>query len=189
MVSFWIKIKKPLGRYVLMPLLIANYLKKKRGITMKTIFKTIFKTFTASLLLVLLAACGSNQSDSVETQLSTGIATTTKTADFGKAASAQDIAAMSAKLGAYFNGKNANNPQALTGVKSATASVNAASTATPMIAASNVASPVFRFYNVNTGAHFFTMSTAERETTSKTASHSLRLKAIASLLIQILIQA
>jgi Repeat of unknown function (DUF5648) len=134
---------------------------------MANILKTTCKTTLGSLLVVLLVACGSNQSDSVDNQLTTGIAPVTKSTAFGQPAGEVDIQAMSAKLGSYFNGKHANNPEALMGAQptsSGSSSSNSTSqTATPMIAASNVSKAVFRFYNTRTSTHFYTMSVSERD--------------------------
>ncbi len=125
--------------------------------------KKAFKTIASSVLAVFLIACGSNQTSSVENQLSAGVAVTTKNAEFGKPASAEVVKVMSEKLGSYFNGQHASNPKALMGTQTAAAKSSNGSSATPMIAPTNVASAVFRFYNTKSGAHFFTMSADERD--------------------------
>jgi Domain of unknown function (DUF5011)/Protein of unknown function (DUF1566)/Repeat of unknown function (DUF5648) len=137
---------------------------------MTNILKTTCNTILASLLVVLLVACGSNQTDSVDNLLSTGVATATKSADFGKPASAETVAATAKELASYFDGKHANNPEALMGVQptssgssSSSSSNSTSQTATPMIAASNVSKAVFRFFNTRTSTHFYTMSVAERD--------------------------
>jgi Protein of unknown function (DUF1566)/Repeat of unknown function (DUF5648) len=122
-----------------------------------------FLKIISILFFVLLISCGSNQADIVENQLSIGIPPTTKSAEFGKPANAEAVAAISKELASYFNGQYANNPKALMGTQATALTANMGKTATTMVAASNIASPVFRFFNTNTGAHFFTMSVAERD--------------------------
>jgi Repeat of unknown function (DUF5648) len=111
-------------------------------------------------LALLLVSCGSNQTDTADNQLSTGIASSTKSAAFDKPASPAEIAVMSEKLGSYFNGRYASNPELLIGEKAAAKGSNINALA---IAASNAPKDVFRFFNTKTGAHFFTMSVAERD--------------------------
>jgi hypothetical protein len=118
------------------------------------------KITIASLFAVVLISCGQNQTDVAGKQLSTGISPITKSAEFGKPASSADIAALSKELGSYFNGQHASNPQALMGVQT---SVSERVVAAQAVAVSNIPKEVFRFYNTNTGAHFFTMSVAERD--------------------------
>jgi hypothetical protein len=123
-------------------------------------FTQALKRFVFVSGAIVLISCGSNQADLSDTQLSTGISASTKSAGFGKAASAEEIKAMSVKLGSYFNGQHASNPEALMGEQT---KANDGATITPKLAASNVATAVYRFFNTNTGAHFFTMSIAERD--------------------------
>jgi Protein of unknown function (DUF1566)/Repeat of unknown function (DUF5648) len=124
--------------------------------------KNYLKKILVSIAVFTLISCGSNQADAVRAPLSTGISPTTASANFGKAASDEEIKAMSAKLGSYFNGQYASNPKALMGAQ-ATADKASGLSEPLKIAASNVASPVYRFFNTKTGAHFFTMSAVERD--------------------------
>jgi Protein of unknown function (DUF1566)/Repeat of unknown function (DUF5648) len=126
---------------------------------MKKHVDCVQKIFT-TLFVTILVACSSNQTDLTETQLSTGISVSTKSAEFGKAARAEEIKAMSDKLGSYFNGQHASNPEALMGEQT---KANDWATITPKMVASNVATAVYRFFNTKTGAHFFTMSAIERD--------------------------
>lgn len=113
----------------------------------------------APLFLVVLASCGSDQSEVDDERLVTGISQTTTSPEFGKPASSEEVAASSKELGSYFNGKYASNPTALMGAQA----LSEKQFATKAIAASNVPTNVFRFYNTNTGTHFFTISVAERD--------------------------
>jgi Protein of unknown function (DUF1566)/Repeat of unknown function (DUF5648) len=122
--------------------------------------KILIKQILFSLLVLILVSCGSNQTDTADNQLSIGIASSTKSAAFGKPISSAEIAVMSEKLGSYFNGRYASNPEALMGEQT---KANDGATIAPKMAASNVATAVYRFFNTNTGAHFFTMSIAERD--------------------------
>jgi Protein of unknown function (DUF1566)/Repeat of unknown function (DUF5648) len=122
-------------------------------------FTQALKRFVFVSGAIVLISCGSNQADLADTQLSTGISASTKSAGFGKAASAEEIKAMSVKLGSYFNGQHASNPEALMGVQAPSSKEFTAQA----VAASNIPKDVFRFFNTNTGAHFFTMSLAERD--------------------------
>lgn len=122
--------------------------------------KKILQKTIVSLFVTCLISCGSSQTDVADNQLGTGISPTTKSAEFGKPASSDAIAALRKDLGSYFNGQYANNPQALMGAQ---ALVDKQPVAAKAVAASNVPKDVFRFYNTNTGAHFFTMSAAERD--------------------------
>ena len=121
------------------------------------------KKILSALMVIILMSCGSSQTDVAIPQLSAGISPTTASTNFGNASSAEEIKAMSAKLGSYFNGQYANNPKALMGTQAAANKGGSGLSATPMIASSNVASAVFRFFNTRTGAHFFTMSEVERD--------------------------
>lgn len=118
------------------------------------------KTIFASLAVILLISCGANQNNSADRLLTTGISITTKSAEFGKPATSEEVQALSQELGSYFNGQFANNPQTLMGVQ---VSVSKQSAAAQAVATTNVPKDVFRFYNSNTGAHFFTVSTDERD--------------------------
>lgn len=121
---------------------------------------TAVQKILITLFVTILVACGSNQTDLTETQLKTGISVSTKSGEFGKAASAEEIKAMSKELSSYFNGQHASNPEALMGEQT---KANGGATESPKMAATNVATAVYRFFNTNTGAHFFTMSIAERD--------------------------
>jgi Protein of unknown function (DUF1566)/Repeat of unknown function (DUF5648) len=123
----------------------------------------IWRLLKHCLLIIgfsFLASCGSNTADVAYNDLSTGVSPAMKSADFGKPASAAEIAAMAQKLSGYFNGQHASNPKALMGEQ-----VNQSSTASfsPKVSPTNIAKPVFRFYNTKTEAHFFTMSPDERD--------------------------
>lgn len=120
----------------------------------------VIKKVIASLFVIILISCGTNQTDVADKQLGTGISPTTTSAEFGKPASSEAVMAMSKELGSYFNGQYASNPQALMGAQ---ASVSKQLAAAQAVATSNIPKDVFRFYNTNTGAHFFTMSVAERD--------------------------
>lgn len=120
----------------------------------------VFKKVIASLFVVILTSCGSNQTDVTDKQLSSGISPSTKSAEFGQPASSDAVAALSKELGSYFNGQYASNPQALMGAQ---ATAGKQLVVAQAVATSNVAKEVFRFYNTNTGSHFFTMSVAERD--------------------------
>jgi hypothetical protein len=129
---------------------------------MDTFMNKKVKKILSALLVIILMSCGSSQTDVLVPQLSAGISPTTTSTNFGKAASDEEIKAMSAKLGSYFNGQYASNPKALMGAQ-ATADKASGLSEPLKIAASNVASPVYRFFNTKTGAHFFTMSAVERD--------------------------
>lgn len=121
----------------------------------------IMVAIVASLATLFLISCGANSLDSTEKQLSTGISSNTKSTEFGKPASSEQVAAMSEKIGGYFNGQYASNPKALMGAQAVT---NGTTSISPQVlATSGALNPVFRFYNSNTSAHFYTMSVAERD--------------------------
>lgn len=120
----------------------------------------VLKKIASSLFVVCLISCGSNQTDVAEDQLSTGISPATKSAEFGRPASSDVVAAFNKDIGSYFNGRYASNPRALMGVQ---ATIDGQLAGAKAVATSNVPKDVFRFYNTNTGAHFFTMSVAERD--------------------------
>jgi hypothetical protein len=124
---------------------------------MKNFQKTMV-VIVASLSTLFLISCGSNSLDSAEDKLSTSISANTKSAEFGKPASLEQITAMREKIGTYFNGQNANNPSALKG-----AQIVANGEKTMAAQISGVASSVFRFYNSNASTHFYTMSVVERD--------------------------
>lgn len=126
-------------------------------------FKVCIKIIS-SLLVVVLISCGSNQTDVADKQLGTGISPVTKSAEFGKPTSSAEIVALSKKLGNYFNGQYASKPQALMGVEAdAKVSTTAQLATSQTVAVTNIPKDIFRFYNKNTGAHFFTMSVSERD--------------------------
>jgi hypothetical protein len=126
---------------------------------MKNFQKIMVVTFIW-LSALFLISCGSNALDSAENKLSTSISANTKSADFGKPASFEQITAMREKISTYFNGQNANNPNALNGEQSTTYGEKAIAA---QIASTSVAKSVFRFYNSNSGTHFYTMSVVERD--------------------------
>lgn len=121
--------------------------------------KDALKRSLALLFLVALASCGSDQSEVDDERLITGISQTTTSTEFGKPASSEEVAASGKELESYFNGRYASNPTALMGVQA----LSEKQFATKAIAASNVPTNVFRFYNTNTGTHFFTISATERD--------------------------
>jgi hypothetical protein len=118
------------------------------------------KSILLAGVLVLVASCGSNTVDLDDNKLTTGVAPAMKSANFGTPASAAEVASMTQVISGYFNGQHATDTKALIGEHAKTKFLPAF---TPMIAASNEAKPVFRFYNTKTGAHFFTMSAQERD--------------------------
>lgn len=120
----------------------------------------VLKKVITSLFVVFLISCGSNQTDVADKKLSTGISQATKSTEFGKPGSSEAVLALSKDLAGYFNGQYASNPQALMGAQAAASKQLVAAQA---VATTNVAKDVFRFYNTNTGTHFFTMSVAERD--------------------------
>jgi Repeat of unknown function (DUF5648) len=119
----------------------------------------ILKKCVFIISLTLLLSCVSEQNDSSENLLTTGIAASVKDSKFGQAASAEEVKVMSEQLGSYFKGQHASNPQSLMGEQGKASN----STAVTPMAASNVSQPVFRFYNTKTQTHFFTMSADERD--------------------------
>ena len=111
-----------------------------------------------SLFVCILASCGSGQSDESEIQLSSGISSSTRDADFGKPNSSDDTASLAIELGNYFNGPRPNDTKAMTKAADARTSIDAKALAT-----NNTPRDVYRFYNPTTGAHFYTMSAEERD--------------------------
>lgn len=126
--------------------------------------------FSLSLMAsIVLTACGggeeskpvasSNGASSAEMaashgeDLPRGVSAAAMRPDYGQPRSQAEIESMARRLGVQFNGRTANEPDALMGrVKSAGGPKAAPS---PQV--------VYRFFNTLTGVHFYTISTQERD--------------------------
>ena len=116
----------------------------------------------------VLAACSSdvtstNPSEStaklvpaIETELSTGISADTLSANFGQSQSAEKVAAMRTEVNSFF-AKQRSNTVSVEQMQTTTVVVNAEA-----LQLTGVLKPVYRFFNTNTGTHFFTISEVEK---------------------------
>ncbi len=125
------------------------------------------KAITIFITTAVLLACGSEYTEPSQSKITTsqnnlitGISTDTQSTGFGQPASEQEIKVAAQKLGSYFNGQNANATSAQTETET-TQSGDLGSTKALSIA--SPAKQIFRFYNHNTKAHFYTMSESERD--------------------------
>ncbi len=114
----------------------------------------LLKTLAIFISIAFLIACGSDSTESNQSSLITGISPYTQSSGFGKPASEQEIKVVAEKIGTYFNGQFAGNPEALMGSQK---------TELAQVAPTAIAKPVYRFYNHNNSAHFYTMSEPERD--------------------------
>lgn len=82
-----------------------------------------------------------------------GVSATAMEPDYGQPKPQADIEVMAKRLGGQFNGRNATEPESLMGA--------AKTLGVPKAAPSPQA--VYRFFNTQTGVHFYTISTQERD--------------------------
>lgn len=141
-----------------------------------------FRSLAGVFLVSALAACGGGTTDQPQkgssgqrvavtaadtgTDLTRGTATGLSSPSYGTPVQGVDLVEMKQRLAKRFNGRFANQPEALMGDRSKYSTSN-----TLRIQQKSYGlqpSQVYRFLNTKTGAHFYTMSDVEKATIERT---------------------
>lgn len=138
---------------------------------------TIFRSLTGLLLVSALVACGGgtgNPSQEAQSErratevsvaanpdLTSGKAEGLESPSYGTPVEGTDLALMKQRLAQRFNGRFAGQPEALMGDRQKNVGPKAFQRVAK--AYGRTPAPVHRFFNIRTGAHFYTRSNEEKE--------------------------